>query len=84
MLGRLPRNPRNPGIATVPGPANLDDLFDNLTRGGYPIRGPNNYKGPMVQAPGGYTVGRRRSDKFGPTLDITCPDGSIIKVHIKH
>lgn len=81
LLKALPPG-RSPGVITVPSPSQLNNLFDNLTRGGTKLH-PGTYPGDVVLTPDGSIVRRRRSQDFGPTLDITCPDGSRIKVHVK-
>jgi RHS repeat-associated protein len=70
-------------IKEVPDAKSLDDLFDELTKGGKTVD-PGTYPGIVKELPDGTKIRRRPGSRSGgATLDITLPDGTIIKVHIK-
>jgi hypothetical protein len=62
----------------------LEDLFNTLSYGGKTID-PGTYKGVVKQLPDGTIVRMRQwsSKTHDATIDVTLPDGKIIKVHIK-
>jgi RHS repeat-associated protein len=82
VLDDLPGKTGKTGpIKEVPNAEALDDLFDSL--GGKTVN-PGRYPGIVKELPDGTIIRRRSSSKSGgPTLDITMPDGKIIKVHTK-
>ncbi len=44
-----------------------------------------NYPGTGYELPGGGFVGRRQSERFGPTLDVNIPGvHDVRKVHVGH
>ena len=66
---------------TVGSEAQLDEVFQELSRGGTSIRLP--HLGPSVKLPDGTVVRRRPgSTSGGPTIDVEFPGGKIVKVHI--
>ena len=70
-------------IKEVPDAKALDDLFDSLSSGGKTTN-PGTYPGVVKELPDGTIIRRRPGSKSGgATLDITMPDGTIVKVHIK-
>lgn len=70
-------------IKEVPDAKALNDLFDSLSCGGKSVS-PGTYPGVVKQLPDGTIVRMRPGSKSGgATIDITMPDGKIIKVHIK-
>jgi hypothetical protein len=72
---------RSTGVSVVNSPEQLDSLFDEISRGGTPLK--SSYPGEFVRLPDGTTVGLRGSSASGgPTIDIKFPDGEIQKVHI--
>ena len=61
----------------------LDELGEQISRGGKAIDGPASYQGTWVELPDGTRIGRRRSSNSGgPTIDIKPPQGDPIKVHL--
>jgi RHS repeat-associated protein len=82
---------KNPGVYTVPNEQALNDLFSNLTKGGdrlppTPTKpGHKPYTGPEFSMPDGSIIGKRPDSKSGgPTIDIKCPDGRGMRVHIEN
>lgn len=74
---------RSVGVSTVKTAAELQQLFDNMTFWGKPAQG-SSYPGTFVELPDGTTVGLRQTSKSGgPTIDITHPNGTTQKVHVK-
>lgn len=70
-------------IKEVPNVQVLDDLWDLLSCGAGQLDS-GTYPGVVKQLPDGTIIRRRlESRSGGPTLDITLPDGTYIKVHIK-
>ena len=71
-------------IKHVPDQKALEDLFDTLSHGGETID-PGTYPAVVKKLPDGTIVRMRpkSSTTFDPTIDVTLPDGKIIKVHIK-
>ena len=64
-------------------PEDLDELAEEISRGGKAVEGPGTYDGTWVELPDGTMIGRRsKSGSGGPTLDIKPPQGDIIKVHL--
>ena len=84
VLDGLPGKTGKTGpIKEVPDAKALDDLFDSLGSGGKNVN-PGAYPGVVKELPDGTILRRRPGSKSGgATLDITMPDGTIIKVHIK-
>jgi len=80
-LAQLPKG-KNRGIKTVGSEADLDKLFDRLSKGGT-VDTPPNYKGTYVILPDGTEVGiRYTSSSGGPSMDITLANGKKWKVHV--
>lgn len=70
-------------VKEVPDAKSIDELFASLTKGGKKVD-PGTYPGEVVELVDGSIVRRRPGSKSGgPTIDITKPDGTIIKVHQK-
>lgn len=70
-------------IKEVPNAKALDDLYDALSCGAKTVD-PGRYPGIVKKLPDGTIIRRRlESVSGGATLDITMPDGTVIKVHIK-
>jgi hypothetical protein len=70
-------------IKLVPDARAIDDLFDSLSRRGTTVA-PGTYPGVVKELPDGTIIRRRDTSKSGgPTLDITLPDKTRVKVHIK-
>jgi hypothetical protein len=70
-------------IKEVPVAKALDDLFESLSSCGKTIPS-GTYPGIVKKLPDGTIIRKRPGSKSGgATLDITLPDGTIIKVHIK-
>lgn len=68
-------------IKTVPDAKAIDDLFIKLTDGAETLA-PGNYPGIVKGLPDGTLIRMRQGSKSGgATMDITMPDGKIIKVH---
>lgn len=84
MLKGLPGKSGKTGpIKEVPDAKALDDLFDALSNGGKTVN-PGTYPGVVKELPDGTIIRRRPGSRSGgATIDITMPDGTIIKVHIK-
>lgn len=60
----------------------LDEVYRALTEGGHPVE--SRYPGELTRLDDGTTIGLRQDSKSGgPTIDVTRPDGSVIKVHVK-
>ncbi|MCU1538661.1 MAG: hypothetical protein JWP82_3012, partial [Humibacillus sp.] len=81
-LGELPRG-RSAHTRTVGSEGELTTLFDELTRDATPMaRG--GYPGVSYRLDDGSVV-RMRSESVsgGPTIDISLPDGSVRKVHVR-
>src|SRR5262249_16746388 len=74
----------DPGIRELPGGRQAaNDLFNELTPGGKDITAPE-YRGRLVEVPGGGTVGLRPASKSGPpTIDVNIPGISVRKVKFK-
>ena len=69
-------------IKTVPDQKALDELFELLSKGGKSID-PKSYPGVVKELPDGTLIRRRPgSNSGGATMDITLPDGTMIKVHL--
>jgi hypothetical protein len=59
----------------------LQDVFDELTRGGSPVD--SSYPGDLMQLDDGTTVGIREGSKSGgATIDVKLPGGGTVKVHL--
>jgi len=70
-------------IKEVPNTQTLDDLFDMLSSGVVRLDS-GTYPGVVKQLPDGTIIRKRDGSKSGgPTLDITLPDGTYYKVHVK-
>jgi hypothetical protein len=70
-------------IKTVPDAKALDDLFNSLSNGSKTVN-PGSYPGVVKELPDGTIIRMRPGSKSGgATIDITMPDGRIIKVHIQ-
>ena len=85
ILDGLPGKSGKTGpIKHVPDQKALEDLFDTLSHGGETID-PGTYPAVVKKLPDGTIVRMRpkSSTTFDPTIDVTLPDGKIIKVHIK-
>ena len=81
-LRGLPKG-RQPNVRTAGSDAELQDVYDTLSRGGTPIEYPG-YKGSWIERPDGIRVGLRDASKSGGrAIDIRYPDGTILKVHIR-
>ena len=84
VSGRVKALPRgkSPNVFEVKTPAEMNNLFNELSRGGSPVT--SSYKGTMVQLPDGTKVGMRATSKSGgSTIDVFSPDGSTAyKVHL--
>jgi hypothetical protein len=83
-LDNLPGKSGKTGpIKEVSDQSELDELYDSLSRGGETID-PGTYPGTVKKLPDGTIIRRRAGSKSGgATIDITMPDGEIIKIHIK-
>jgi hypothetical protein len=80
-LAKLPEG-RSNGVKTVSSEAELDQLFDKLSKGGTDVTPPT-YKGTSVILPDGTRVGIRGASRSGgPTMDITLANGKQWKVHV--
>jgi hypothetical protein len=80
LIGRAGRSP---GIREVDTPGEVDDLFEQIRIHGTPTK--SAYAGEGYDLPGGGFVGRRISEKYGPTLDLNLPGvEDIFKVHVRH
>ena len=84
LLDKLPGKIGKTGpIREVPDAKALDDLFDALSDGGKTVNS-GSYPGVVKELPDGTIIRKRPSSKSGgATLDITLPDGTYVKVHIK-
>ena len=84
ILDALPGKSGKTGpIKTVPDAKALDDLFNSLSNGGKSVS-PGSYPGVVKELPDGTIIRMRPGSKSGgATIDITMPDGKIIKVHIQ-
>lgn len=84
LLDNLPGKIGKTGpIKEVPNAKALDDLFDALSDGGKKVNS-GSYPGVVKELPDGTIIRKRPSSKSGgATLDITLPDGTYVKVHIK-
>lgn len=61
----------------------LEDLRDEISRGGKAVDAPATYDGTMVELPDGTKIGYRDQSKSGgSTIDIFSPGGKYIKVHL--
>lgn len=68
LAGLQPGN--SPGVYTVDSPAEMQQIYDELSAGGTPAT-PEGYDGEMVKLPNGTRVGlRNTSSTGGPTIDI--------------
>jgi hypothetical protein len=83
-LDKLPGKIGKTGpIKEVPDETTLKNLFDTLTKDGKALD-PGTYPGVVKQLPDKTIIRMRPTSKSGgSTLDITLPDGTIYKVHIK-
>jgi hypothetical protein len=83
ILSDLPGKTGKTGpIKEVPTQEALDELFENLSKGGKTVDS-GSYPGITKQLPDGTLVRRRpESTSGGATLDVTTPDGTTTKVHI--
>lgn len=80
LLDELPDG-RSPGVKEVPNEEALNELFDDLTRGGERVD--SSYPGTQVRLPDGTLVGLRPNSKSGgATIDVKLPGGGTIKVHL--
>jgi hypothetical protein len=84
VVSKLPGKIGKTGpIKRVPNRKALDDLYDQVSKGGKTVN-PGTYPGVVKELPNGTIVRRRpNSGSGGPTIDITLPDGTNIKVHIE-
>jgi hypothetical protein len=85
VLKALPGKSGKTGpIKHVPDQTTLDDLFKTLTREGETMN-PGTYPGQVKRLPDGTIVRMRdwSSRTHDATIDVTLPDGTYIKVHIK-
>jgi RHS repeat-associated protein len=75
------RSGRTPPNLEVDTPAELQQVFDQLSQGGTPID--STYPGKMVELEDGTRVGIREASKSGGSaVDVFEPDGTYIKVHL--
>ena len=87
-LKGLPKG-RSPGVRTVGSDAELDQVFEDMSRGGTPMQRPGyggSSGGRAVRLPDGTEVGLRGgSDSGGRTIDVRYPgaSGTGPKVHIR-
>jgi len=82
LLRKLPTG-RNRGIRTAGSESQLDELFEELSRGGIKIN--SSYPGISIRLPDGTIVRRRpysSPQSGGPTIDIDFPGGGQTKIHI--
>ena len=68
-------------IRTVQTEEELEEIFDELTANATSVNNPN-YDGNGFRLPDGGFVGRRDSNKYGPTIDINIPGIPIDKIHL--
>jgi RHS repeat-associated protein len=75
--GLTPGN--SPGVYTVDSPEELQQIYDELSRGGKPTS--SSYPGQEVELPDGTRVDLRETSKTGgPTIDI---NGNEYRIHLK-
>jgi hypothetical protein len=70
----------SPGVYTVDGPEELQQIYDELSSGGKPTG--SSYSGQEVELSNGTRVGIRETSKSGgPTIDIN-QGGTQYKIHV--
>jgi hypothetical protein len=75
------RSGRTPPNLEVDTPAQLDEVFTQLSQGGTPVD--NGYPGKFVELPDGTEVGiRATSSSGGPAVDVFKADGTHITIHL--
>lgn len=80
-LAQLP-NGRSRRVKTVDTEAALQELFDQLSKGGI-LSTPATYDGQSAVLPDGTRVGiRYSSGSGGPSIDVNFPTGRLGKVHV--
>jgi len=82
ILDDLPQGKQS-HVRTVADEGAMDDLFKQITDGADTLKA-GTYNGVVKQLPDGTVVRMRPFSKSGgATMDITLPDGTLRKVHIK-
>jgi hypothetical protein len=87
VSGRVKTLPpgKSPNVYQANTPEEMTNLFNELSQGGRNVTPPR-YKGTMVELPDGTLVGMRTGSKSGgPTIDVSPPKGSnlkLLKVHL--
>jgi len=84
LIDKLPGRIGKTGpIKEVPDARALDDLFNELGNGGKTVNS-GSYSGIVKELPDGTIIRKRPDSKSGgAAIDITLPDGTYVKVHIK-
>ena len=83
VVDELPQG-KQPDVKTVDSDEELQEVFDEMARGGEVVEKPNSYDGIWVMRPDGTRVSMRNGSKSGGrTIDIKYPNRDEVKVHIK-
>jgi len=85
VLDQLPGKKGKTGpIKEVPDAESLEEIYTTIRSGGKPVDS-KTYPGTVHELPDGTIVRHRpKSKSGGATLDVTLPDHTNVKVHIKH